>query len=177
MAESILWTLVFFVYVLTVALAPVLALAIVLLARRRSVTAALGSVVGTVSGIVTLGATAGFALLSWQAGIVLFLAGQGALVALAVVPLLIGRGIVRQATGVDRTVALRIAVTAWPVTLASGFALFVAPGGFTGGFAQSNLTTLSGVSAVLAWAGWALLALLGPGVLGSIGVRIVRRFR
>jgi|AntRauTorcE11898_2_1112593.scaffolds.fasta_scaffold47867_2 hypothetical protein len=177
MSESILWTLVVFVYVLTVALAPVLALAIVLLSRRRSTTTALGSIVGAVAGIVTLGATVGFALVSWQAGAVLFLAGQGALLALGVVPLLVGRGIVRQATGVDREPALRIAVTAWPVSLAGGFALFVTPGGFAGEFAHSNITTLSGATAALAWTGWAVLVLLGPGVLGSVGVRIGQRFR
>lgn len=177
MAESILWTLVFFVYVLTVALAPVLALAIVLLARRRSTTAALGSVVGAVAGIVTLGATAGFALLSWQAGVVLFVAGQGALVALAVVPLVVGRGIVRQITDVKRETALKTAVMAWPLVLAGSFALFVAPDGFAGGVAQSTITVLSGVSAVLAWIVWALLALLGPGILGTVGVRLHQRLR
>jgi hypothetical protein len=177
MADPILWTLVVFVYVLTVALAPVLALAIVLLSRRRSTTAALGSIVGAVAGIVTLGATVGFALVSWRAGVVLFLAGQGALFGLCVVPLLVGRGLVRQATGVDREPALRIAVTAWPVALASGFALFVAPDGFTGGVVHSNITTVSGVSAALAWAGWALLALFGSGLVGVVGVRTVQRFR
>ena len=171
MAESILWTLVFFVYVLTVGLSPVLALAIVLLSRRRSTTAALGSIVGAVAGIVTLGATVGFALLSWQAGIVLFLAGQGALLALAVLPLLVGRGIVRWRTGIDREDALRVAVTAWPLALAGSFALFVAPGGF----ARYNITFLSGAAAVLAWLAWGVVVLVGPGLLGTLGVALRRR--
>lgn len=171
MAESILGTLVVFVYVVTVALSPVLALSIVLLSRRRSTTAALGSIVGAVAGIVTLGATVGVALLSWQAGVVLFLAGQGALVGLAVVPLLVGRGIVRQTTGVGRESALRAAVTAWPLALAGSFALFLAPSGF----ARYNLTFLSGATAVLAWLAWGGLVLLGPGLLGSLGIALRRR--
>jgi len=171
MAESILWTLVFFVYVLTVALSPVLALGIVILSRRRSTTAALGAVVGAVAGIVTLGATVGFALLSWQAGVVLFLAGQGALGALAVIPLLVGRGIVRQTTDLDRETALRVAVTAWPLALAGSFALFVAPGGF----ARDNITFLSGAAAALAWLSWGILVLVGPGLLGSTGIALRRR--
>jgi hypothetical protein len=171
MADPLLGTLVFFVYVVTVALSPVLALAIVLLSRRRSTTAALGSIVGAVAGIVTLGATVGVALLSWKAGVVLFLAGQGALLALALVPLLVGRGIVRQRTGVDREVALRVAVTAWPLALAGSFALFVAPGGF----ARYNITFLSGPAAVLAWLAWGGLVLFGPGLLGTLGVLFRRQ--
>ena len=177
MADPLLGTLVVFVYVLTVALAPVLALAIVLLSRRRSTTVALGSIVGAVAGIVTLGATVGAALLSWQAGVVLFLAGQGALLGLCVVPLLVGRGIVRQATGVDRAAALRVAVTAWPLALAGGFALFIAPGGITDGVTTSNIATLSGLGAALAWGVWGLVTLFGPGLLGAMGVRLQRRLR
>jgi len=171
MAESFLWTLVFFVYVVTVALSPVLALGIVILSRRQSTTAALGAIVGAVAGIVTLGATVGFAVLSWQAGIVLFLAGQGALLGLDLIPLLVGRGIVRQGMGVDREAALRVAVTAWPLALAGSFALFVAPGGF----ARYNITDLSRGAAVLAGLAWVAFVLVGPGLLGSAGVALRRR--
>jgi hypothetical protein len=173
MAETVLGSLIYFVYVVTVALSPVLALGIVLVSRRRSVTAALGTVIGAVAGLVTLGATVGVALLSWQAGLVVFLAGQGALVGLGVVPLVIGRTIVRQATKVDREAALRVAVTVWPLALAASFALFVAPRGPD----WYNLTRLSGLDATLAWAGWSGVVLLGPGVLGAVGVRVLRRLR
>lgn len=173
MAETVLGSLIYFVYVVTVALSPVLALGGVLVSRRRSMTAALGTVIGAVAGLVTLGATVGVALLSPQAGVVLFLAGQGALVGLGVVPLVIGRTVVRQATGIDREAALRVAVTAWPLALAGSFGLFVAPRGPD----WYNLTRLSGLDATLAWAGWSGVVLLGPGVLGAVGVRVLRRLR
>lgn len=171
MAETILGSVLVFVYVATVALAPVLALAVVLVGRRRSQTAALGTVVGAMAAVVTLGATVGAALISWRAGAVLFLAGQGALLGLGIVPLVIGRGIVRRATGIDRESALRVAVAAWPLSLAGSVALFLAPGGAL----RYNITFLSGAVAILAWLAWGGLVLVGPGVLGAAGVRLRRR--
>lgn len=173
MAESVLALLVFFVYVLTVALSGPLALAVVFVARRRSVTAALGTVVGTLAGLVTLGGTVVAALVSPLAGVVTFASGLAALLGLVVVPLLVGRSILRRVTGLDRENALRYAVTGWPLALAASFGLYVAPGGV----ARYNITFLDGPLALLAWAAWLAVVLFGPGVVGIGLVRLFDRFR
>lgn len=171
--EGILGLLALLVYVVTVALSPVLALGIVLLARTRSVTAALGTVVGGLAGLVTLSTTVVAALFSLGAGLSTFATGFGSLVGLVVVPLLVGRTVVRQATGIDREDALRAAVMGWPVALALSFGLFVAPGGTS----RYNLTFLSGPVAVLAWLGWGAIVLLGPGIFGVVLTKVFARFR
>lgn len=173
MAESVTGLLVVFVYVLTVALSTPLALAVVFLTRQRSVTAALGTIVGILAALVTLGSTVVAALVSPLAGVVTFASGVAALLGLVVLPLVIGRTVVRRTTGVDREVALRLAVTAWPVALAASFGLFVAPGGPT----RYNLTFLTGPLAAGAWLAWLALVILGPGLFAVLGVRVLRRIR
>ena len=171
--DGIFGLLALVVYVVTVALSPVLAIAVVLLARQRSPTAALGTVVGVLAALVTLSTTVVAALFSLWAAVAVFLLGFGALLGLVVVPLFLGRTVVRRATGVDREDALRLSVMAWPLALAGSFALFVAPGGAS----RYNITFLSGAAAVAAWLAWALVVLVGPGLVGAGLARLFGRFR
>jgi hypothetical protein len=159
-------TLVLAVYVLTVALSSLIAPAIAFAERKRSATAAVGLVVGNLAALVTLSATVLAALTTPLSGVVAFLAGFGLLLILVVVPLLIGRAVVRSRTGVDRERALVLAVTGWPVALAGSLALY-----------WGVTAALAWPLSALSWLGWAVLVLSGPGVLGVTLHRVFGRFR
>lgn len=159
-------TLVLAVYVLTVALSPLVAPAVVVAERKRSATAALGFVVGNLGAGVTLAATVLGALTAPLSGVAAFLAGMGSLGLLVVAPLLVGRGVVRSWTGVDRERALVLAVTGWPVALAASL-------GFYWGVTSAVNWPLSAVS----WLCWAVVVLVGPGVLGVGFEAAFARFR
>lgn len=159
-------TLVLAVYVLTVGLSPLVAPAIVFAERKRSATAAVGLVVGNLAAAVTLAATVLAALTTPLSGAVAFSVGFGTLLFLVVVPLLVGRTVLRTRTGVDRERALVIAVTGWPVTLAASLALY-----------WGVVAVVAWPLSALSWLCWGLLVLFGPGLFGTGLQRVFARFR
>jgi len=159
-------TVVLVVYVLAVGLSPVVAPAIVFAERERSATAAVGRVVGVLAAGVTLGATAVAALVSPITAVVAFLAGFGALLGLVVLPLLVGRGIVRARTGVERERALVLAVAGWPVALAGSLGLF-----------WGVTAVVAWPLSALSWLAWVVLVLVGPGLFGTALQRLFERVR
>ena len=106
----------------------------------------------------------------------LLVAGIGAVLSLALVPLAVGRLLVRRARGVDPETALRFATYGWPVAMLAAFGVFVAPGGP----ARGHLLHLEGPTFCLAgFCGLdshlvaalgleTVVALVGPGTVGLL---------
>lgn len=74
------------------------------------------------------------------------------------------------------TASFRSVLIAWPLTLATGFALFVAPGGVS----RYNALFLDEPTRTVYLTGILLVVLLGPGVIGSglrsLWIAVVHRF-
>lgn len=142
-------------------------------ARGGSFAAALRTTLLAAGGLYIAGVAALWALLGigrWEVAAALLLAGTGVMVAVVVLPLAVGRWLVRRVRGVDPDTGLRFATYGWPVAVLAVFVIFVAPGGslLALGGPRVCLAGSCGVSVQLVAAVLleALVALLGPGLAG-----------
>ncbi|MFB6303089.1 MAG: hypothetical protein ABEH78_09550 [Haloferacaceae archaeon] len=123
-------------------------------------------------GVGVVWAAAGGA--AWGVPAALVAAGVVDLVVGVAIPLLVGRWLVRRASGAGPGTALRYATYGWPLAMAVAFGLFVAPGGVGGGDLLSLggprtcLVGFCGVPVALAGAVAVGLAVVtfGPGAVG-----------
>lgn len=167
------------VFVLTVGVSTLVALGAHLLDRAgEPFASALGDAVRAVGVLYLLGVAGIWALAGggslWGVVAALLLVGVAALLALVLLPLAVGRWLVRRALGVDRGTALRLTTAGWPVAMLGVFGVFVAPGGLADGHLlhlDGPRTCLVGfcgvaVSLVTAVVLETVVAVLGPGVVG-----------
>lgn len=108
--------------------------------------------------------------------VALLLVGAVASVVLGILPLLVGRRVVRTVAGVDSETALRHTAYGWPLAMLAVFVLFVLPGGvdrvtfFHVGGVETCLLgfcriSVGSVALVLLQS---FVAFLGPGLLGVV---------
>jgi len=165
--------LVVFTYFGAVALSLPAAAAVLLAARRMGVVRA-GVLVGLVvlllvaAAAAALGATVGLV-----SGLTFAASAVAALLLLWVVPVALGRWIVRRLEGVGGDVALGYAVAGLPVAMIASALVFVAPGGPS----RYNITFLSGPALWTASAVFLAVVLVGPGLAGVGLLRLAGRRR
>jgi hypothetical protein len=151
---------------------PVVALAAWALSTRRDYFGdALGTVVAGAVGLFAAGAVALAAFVDPAAGLTFGVVAVGAALVLAVVPVLFGRQLLGRWTLLDADESLAYATLGWPVAMAVGAALFVAPGGL----ARYNVLFLEGLAATVAWTTLVLVVTLGPAVAGLGLYNVVER--
>lgn len=108
--------------------------------------------------------------------VTLLVVGAVASVVLVILPLLVGRRVVRTVAGVDSETALRHATYGWPLAMLAVFGIFVLPGGidrvtfFHVGGVETCLLGFCGLSAgsVALVLLQSFVAFLGPGLLGVV---------
>ena len=167
-------------FVLTVGVAVPVTAGAHLRSRNRPFDAALRTAVLAVFGVYLVGVAAVWAVAGgvqlWEVAAALLLAGAVALVVLTVLPLLVGRLIVRRVGGIAPETAFRFATYGWLVAAFVVFGVFVAPGGIAGGHLldlEGSRVCLAGfcgiaVSLVAAALLELVVAVLGPGVVGLL---------
>lgn len=133
-----------------------------------------------VVGVIVIDAIAGG---GWSGTIMLLFVGGVAAVVLIVVPLVLGKRLIRSVRDADSETALRYATYGWPLTMLVVYAIFVAPGGFTLGhpfMLSGERLCLAGhcgrPGSALTWMMILelVVAVLGP---GTIGLAIFSRLR
>jgi hypothetical protein len=167
-----------FVFVLTGGVSTLTAVGARLLGREQEFVRAVAASFSTVGALYLAGVgvvwlVAGGGTL-WGLASGLVAAGLVAFVLLGVLPLAVGRRLVRRAHDVDSETALRLTTAGWPVAMLIVFGVFVAPGGVSGGHLLSLdgprtcLGGFCGVSLHLVGAVSlsALVAVFGPGLVG-----------
>jgi hypothetical protein len=170
------------VFVLTVGVAVPVTLGSHLFYRagETGFTAALRAALAEAAGLYLVGVLVVWSIAGgvglWEIPVTLLVAGALALVVLGVVPLAVGRRLVRRFGAVDGETALRFATYGWPVAMLAVFGVFVAPGGVVRG----DLLSLGGeraclagfcgvsVSLIGAVALEAFVAVFGPGAVGVV---------
>ncbi|MUV90808.1 hypothetical protein GJ629_13595 [Halapricum sp. CBA1109] len=150
------------VYLATLAASPLVAVGTLRLSGERSTTAALGTVLGGLAGLLTLSVTVVAALVTVPAAAVLALAGIASLVGVVAVPLLVGRDLIHARRPVDRGGALRWSVLGLPAALSAGVVLVVVA---TGPLAGT-------VWRWPVWLLWVVTTLSGPGAMGALFVTL-----
>jgi hypothetical protein len=108
--------------------------------------------------------------------VTMFVPAIVAFILLMGLPLLVGRWFVARYADLDGETALRLTTYGWLLTMALVFAVFMAPGGFTGGhiFAiEGQQTCLAGFCGIIIpfavlVAIELVIALVGPGLVGVI---------
>ena len=154
--------LVVFTYFGAVALSLPAAAAVLLAARRMGVVRA-GVLVGLVVLLLVAAAAAALGATVGPVPSLTFAASAAAaLLLLWVVPVAVGRWLVRRLAGVGGDVALGYAVAGLPVAMIASALLFVAPGGPS----RYNLTFLAGPALWAAAAAFLAIVVFGPGLVG-----------
>lgn len=148
-----------------------------LLARSRPFEAALRQAIQLVAGLYLVGvavvwAVAGTAV--WEVALLLVVSGGIALVGLVVIPLAVGRSVIRRSSGADSASSLRAATVGWLTTLIAVFGIYVGLGGLGGGAVvhlPGREVCVIGFCGVAVWTVGAAVVLagimlVGPGLFG-----------
>lgn len=121
-------------------------------------------------GVIVVWAIAGGGLNMelWEIPTTLVITGIMSLLVLAVLPLVVGQHLVQRLQAVDSETGLRYATYGWPIAMLAVFGIFVIPDGeIYGAVCFAGFCGVAGSSAPAILLG-ALVAVLGPGVVGVL---------
>jgi len=140
--------------------------------RRDRFRPALGTVAAGSVGLLAAVTTALALFVGPSVGLVFAAVAVGAVLVLAVFPVLIGQQLLDRWTLLGPDEALEYATLGWPVAMVASAVLFVVPGGFS----RENALFLDGPAAAIAWLTLAVVATLGPAVAGLGFYHVVERY-
>jgi len=140
--------------------------------RRDNFQPALGTVAAGSVGLLAAVTTALALFVGPSVGLVFAAVAVGAVLVLAVFPVLIGRQLLDRGTLLGPDEALEYATLGWPVAMVASAGVFVAPGGFGG----TDVAALGGLAGAVAWLTLAVVTTLGPAVAGLGFYHVIERY-